>query len=434
MINRKLMIGVMVTSLMLLVIGFLYEAPLAQRGVWLVGFSIMFIIVLVGLWMMAIRDSHKEMKVYTRAVGLLLLVVVIVLMEYLSRFAINYFYHMLYMEILMVLIWVLDNTSRRFKYIGVAIVYGASLIKFIPLLMRVATLGNVVSFGFVAIIEGAGILLLLLSRAYGQELSKTRELYDALDDAYEQLEAYSSKVQELTEREARLSIARDLHDTLGHEMTGLIMQLEMSKRMAIQKRDTVDLLDEGLISARAALRQIREIVETLRQDSESQNQWTLDVLDKLVSDYMNKTGKKVYLWNRLIETTNPVMDKVICRVVQEALTNVAKHSQTKQVTIYLYHRGQNEDKVLCCDIEEKGPDKDYINQRCQKGYESNLDVSSVNVGNGLKGMKERVVAIGGTLIYGNEINESQHFFIGVEIPYTYQKRRKEAYDSGSISG
>ncbi len=414
--NRKLMLGIIVTSLLFLVIGFLYEAPLLRRGIML-GILSMFFLVLLILPIMAIRIEEDKARIKSIVrIGFGLDVVVIMAMEYLSRFAINYFYHLLYVEILIVMIWIMVLSSKM-TYMGSVLIYGASLIKFLPLLIRAFTLGNVAIFGFLAVVEGAVILLLLLSKAYWHELTNSRELYKALGDAYGQLEIYSKELQVLTEREARLAIARDLHDTLGHEMTGLIMQLEMSKRMKDQGMDNQEITEESLKSARTALKQIREIVDTLRSETEEPYKYTLD---KLIEGYGNKTGKTFHIANTLAELPESRIYEVIYRVVQEAMTNMVKHSQSKDATVYLYEQGEGNRKALCCDIQEEGPTTLNNIQLETKRPINGITQSAIVPGNGLNGMKERVEAIGGSLTYGYETEDRCRFFIGIKIPYRYK--------------
>jgi signal transduction histidine kinase len=163
----------------------------------------------------------------------------------------------------------------------------------------------------------------------------------------------------------RTRIARDLHDTLGHEMTGLIMHLELTKKQfENDSNEAMLMLDDGITTARASLRKIRGIVDTLRDLKDED----YDSLELLIDSFKTKTGVNVELnINKTLESRP--CSKVIYRIVQEALTNSVRHGKASKVIISIIN-GSNE---IMFEVEDDG-----------------VGVDIINLGNGLNGMKERI--------------------------------------------
>ncbi|MCB0254458.1 MAG: sensor histidine kinase [Anaerolineae bacterium] len=160
----------------------------------------------------------------------------------------------------------------------------------------------------------------------------TRELLARLETSHRQLQAYASQVAELATAEERNRLARDIHDSVGHHLTAINIQLE--KAIAFRQRDPNQAdqsVRDAKASAEAALQDVRESVGALRQggDTFSLRQSLAELIDR-----MDTTVLSVDLRVQGDESTfsRPVLT-TLYRVAQEGLTNVQKHAAAHHVLL-----------------------------------------------------------------------------------------------------
>lgn len=211
----------------------------------------------------------------------------------------------------------------------------------------------------------------------------TREL-EALNRSLEaqvrtrtgELQALSGKLLRVQEEERR-AIARDLHDHLGQLLTGLRFQLEAAQRTAPPALQAV--LVESLATSDEVLGHLREMTQQLRPR----------VLDDLglapalewhTSLFQRQSGIATTLDVSLPAARLPgELETTVFRVVQEALTNVARHSGTKTATVTLTHGGGR----LIAEITDRG-----------RGFDAEARLAARD-SLGLTGLRERVELAGG---------------------------------------
>lgn len=191
-----------------------------------------------------------------------------------------------------------------------------------------------------------------------------------------ELQALSMRLLRVQEDERR-TIARELHDHLGQLLTGLRFQLEAAHRAAPPSLQ--DTLKESLGASDEIIRYLREMTQQLRPR----------VLDDLglapalewhISLFQRQTGITVALDVSLPPQRLPgELETAVFRVVQEALTNVARHAGTTAANVTLTHGGNQ----LIVEITDRG-----------RGF----DVDAVQARRdslGLTGLCERVLLAGG---------------------------------------
>lgn len=188
-----------------------------------------------------------------------------------------------------------------------------------------------------------------------------------------------------TRQNERLRIARDLHDILGHHMTALILNLEVANHCAEGKAQ--EKVEQSLSLAKLLLSDLRSAVSELREDDvinlrQSINKMIADIPDLEIE--VNFSDAPAINDVDLAET--------LLRCTQEAMTNVLRHSKASQCKISFSKAGT--DCVLTVSDDGKGGKK-------------------IEPGNGLKGMRERVDANGGSLSW--EYNQ-QGFCLSVQLP------------------
>ena len=231
----------------------------------------------------------------------------------------------------------------------------------------------------------SSILLLALVLLFVQVLLATllaeRRSREALAEANTKLRDYALKVETLATLQERNRISREIHDSLGHSLTAFNLHLAAAIRLL--KTDPVeaeDLLQDAKRIGSETLRSVRESVSSLRSEDPLKSQPLTIALELLLQDWSRSTQIiptceiDASLANSLPES----LRVAIYRIVQEALTNIAKYAQAKTVNISLERSGLD----LRLVIQDDGVG--FVRSQTQSGF-------------GLQGMDERSMALNGVL-------------------------------------
>jgi signal transduction histidine kinase len=210
-----------------------------------------------------------------------------------------------------------------------------------------------------------------------QESQRTRveRLLTELDAAYRRLRDYTSQAEALAVAQERTRLAREIHDTLGHSLTALDVQLNLLARLpddAHGARHEAAARSRELV--RDGLGELRRAVQALRPGA--LETFSLpDALAALLRDFEATTGLST---TAAIEevTITPVVALALYRATQEALTNVSRHAGARCVRVRL----ASEEDWVTLTVQDDG-------QATQAPY-----------GFGLRGLDERAAALGGTLV------------------------------------
>jgi signal transduction histidine kinase len=199
-------------------------------------------------------------------------------------------------------------------------------------------------------------------------------LFIVLGGERERLAARSSELEQLTrlmlrvQEDERRRIARELHDEAGQILTAVKIELELDGRK-----------DAGALVGRA-LNQVRDLSNLLRPAA-LDDLGLLDSLRALVDDFASRTRIRVALDLDAATRRLPQdIEVVVYRVVQEALTNVARHAQATDVVVRLVTDATD----VRITVEDNG-----------RGIA--VDASPHM---GWLGMRERITAAGGHLAIG----------------------------------
>jgi len=259
------------------------------------------------------------------------------------------------------------------------------------LLLGVSALSVSVSY---TVAQGVGMLALLgLSAALGHGARTRRELFDEIRRT--RREAGRRRLEE-----ERLRIARDVHDIMAHSLTLMTVQADAGLAAFDDRpersRDSLAVIGE---TGRATLRDLRSILEVLTQgDDDSPRSPVADLsgLDGLVAS-VRDTGFHTSLETEGDLAAVPTAVAVSAyRIVQESLTNVVRHSNATDVTVR-----------VCAAVD--GLDVSVADDG--KGDAA----PSPGAGHGIPGMKERVLALGGTMQAG-KVPEGG-FRVSAHIPF-----------------
>ncbi len=195
----------------------------------------------------------------------------------------------------------------------------------------------------------------------------------------ERLKFLSRRLMEVQETERR-NIALELHDEIGQVLTGLKLSLEMGARLPAEEAG------KGLAQARVLVNELMARVRKLSLDLRPAMLDDLGLLPALLwhfEHYTAQTQVRVNFKHSGLEKRRFGMEveTAAYRMVQEALTNVARHAQVQDVTVRLSTHPQ----TLSIEIEDHG-----------KGFDVE-SVLSASETSGLAGMRERAVLLGGSL-------------------------------------
>jgi signal transduction histidine kinase len=197
----------------------------------------------------------------------------------------------------------------------------------------------------------------------------------------EELRALAARLESVREEE-RTRIARELHDELGQALTGLKLDLAwMDRRLSRHSQpEVVDRcasilgrLDDVMISVRRIITELRpSVLDQLG---------LADAIEWQAQDFASRTGLKLELDIGCFGTSpsGPIASAVF-RMLQEALTNVAKHARASRVRVALGIEGE----ILSLDVTDDGRG---ISRDEMRGTHSL----------GLLGLRERAIALGGSV-------------------------------------
>ncbi len=161
------------------------------------------------------------------------------------------------------------------------------------------------------------------------ERKEQYEIYEELLGEYRKLKRLHLEAEDNARLQERTRIARDIHDSVGHRLTALIMKLEM---LSIQDKNSA--YEELKEMAKGSLEETRIAVKTLQTKESEGIAAVLHLIRKLEAEshlLVQFTLKQGVL---SIPVTNR-MSVVLYRVIQEALTNIMRHGDTREAHITL---------------------------------------------------------------------------------------------------
>lgn len=247
----------------------------------------------------------------------------------------------------------------------------------------------------------AGIFAFLwaVARALQREQiarAESQRLAAELEHANAQLREYTARAQALAVAQERTRMAREIHDSLGHHLTVLSVQLQAAQKLVEREPARAAAQIEtarGIVAQ--ALRDVRQSVNALRQVDTIEN-GDLETLPALVRDFGTATGIATeYRANNFNPAAlSPAQALTIYRTVQEGLTNAHKHAHATRIDVAVSQNAEH--VVVTVQDNGAGSDKD-----APPGY-------------GLLGLRERVALLGGAMTAGPRAECG--FELRVELP------------------
>jgi signal transduction histidine kinase len=254
------------------------------------------------------------------------------------------------------------------------------------------------------------VLLVVGIWALGAYAQTRRRYTRALEERAAHAEREREQLARIAVHEERASIARELHDIVAHSVSVMLVGVRGARDVL---RTSPDVADDTLARVEASgeqsLAELRRILALLRapeHGAESRPQPSLGELDELVAGYRD-AGLPVRL--EVIGEPKPLPGGVelsVYRIVQEALTNVLKHSRPTRVTVTLAFRGSR--------LELEVVDDGTTAARGAAAERSGDERAARGSGHGLVGMRERVAVLGGQLETGRPVGGG--FRVAARLP------------------
>lgn len=232
-----------------------------------------------------------------------------------------------------------------------------------------------------------------------------RSLNSMLNSMERQRKRAAASVIQAQEEE-RKRIARELHDETSQSLTGLVIGIRMVEECV---SDTLPDIKQRLQNihdlAHSTLNEVHNMAVRLRP-SVLDDLGLSAALRSYVKEFSENTGIPVDLQIlAMAERLPPELETVLYRVVQEALTNVARHSGADSCRVTLQRKANRIQGV----ISDNG-----------RGFDSEAAMlSEKGRGLGLHGMKERIELVGGSLEFDSQTGEGST--IHLEAPIDYSK-------------
>ena len=195
-----------------------------------------------------------------------------------------------------------------------------------------------------------------------------------------ELERLSSQLMQAQEDERR-RIARELHDEIGQSLSALKLELAVAERQPLSDRIRTPLAEARAITERA-LQSVRDMSQLLHP-SMLDDLGLPDTTNWYLGGFSRRTGiRSELVVDQLAERIPPELEVCTYRVIQEAVTNVARHAGASTCRVAI--RGTAD--AISLTVEDDG---------C--GFDPRVKPGAAGRGLGLVSVRERVATLGGTL-------------------------------------
>ncbi|CAG0930350.1 two-component system, NarL family, sensor kinase [Thermoflexales bacterium] len=230
-------------------------------------------------------------------------------------------------------------------------------------------------------------------------MTAQRQQREALARANAQLAHYATTLEELAVSRERNRVARELHDTLAHTLSGTALELEAVKTLwENDPRKARALLDRALSAVRDGLIETRRALQALRAAPLEDLGLSLAVRALAESTAAQIGATLGWQGDARLDRLPATIEQCVYRIAQESLENIARHAAAQQIGVRL---GQH-DRQLNLEISDNG---------C--GFETSTAAADQHFG--LKGMRERAEMVGGRLEIASEPQHGTTIRFSVEI-------------------
>ncbi|MCY7018098.1 sensor histidine kinase [Streptococcus sanguinis] len=210
--------------------------------------------------------------------------------------------------------------------------------------------------------------------------------------ANRELNSYLALSEKIAEDRERKRIAREIHDTLGHALTGISAGIDAVKVLVdIDTNRAKEQLNNVSVVVRDGIRDVRGSLNKMRPGA-LENNTLKEALIKIIREYEAISNLEIHLryeWDNI--DLDIAKEDIVFRVIQESITNSVRHGHAKTIWIELLE----EEEAYVMTIQDDG-----------------IGFDELHYGYGLKQMQERLMIIGGSVRFENR----DGFYTYIEIP------------------
>ena len=281
-----------------------------------------------------------------------------------------------------------------------SVAYGAVVLGLIFAYLQITRDASVLEDALFIVMLLPYILLVAAASAAIFEVARRRgeseALLSELEEAHHELREYARRVRELSISGERTRMAREIHDSVGHYLAVVNVQLEAAGKLLDRDPGAArEQIERAKTSASGALSEVRRSVRALRP---------LDVTERSGSGALaalaggfEGAGPSVSFAVRGEERElSPEAELVLYRALQEGLTNALKHGHANRVTSTLTFAPDGTANLVVADDGDGAPEE------------------FMEGGFGLQALSDRAAKLGGTVEAGNA--EDGGFTLKVELP------------------
>ena len=209
--------------------------------------------------------------------------------------------------------------------------------------------------------------------------------------ANRELNSYLALSEKIAEDRERKRIAREIHDTLGHALTGISAGIDAVKVLVdIDTNRAKEQLNNVSVVVRDGIRDVRGSLNKMRPGA-LENNTLKEALIKIIREYEAISNLEIHLryeWDNI--DLDIAKEDIVFRVIQESITNSVRHGHAKTIWIELLEK-----ETYVMTIQDDG-----------------IGFDELHYGYGLKQMQERLMIIGGSVRFENR----DGFYTHIEIP------------------
>lgn len=226
---------------------------------------------------------------------------------------------------------------------------------------------------------------------YKWKMDEERRLRYDLEEMKALLSRSSGEAIRLAEMTERNRIARDIHDNVGHSITGILFQLRLARKLyGKNETESAEILDSSICALSETIALLRDTVHNIKP----KELLGIDYIKNVIDQFNFCEIKFKVLGD--VGLLQPVCLEFTAAAIKEALTNASRYSSATQISIAL----DINENIMRLEIRDNG-----------KG------ALQMKEGMGIKGMRERAGNLGGTV----SVSSGSGFLIVCVIPIGSQK-------------
>ncbi len=211
---------------------------------------------------------------------------------------------------------------------------------------------------------------------FAKDVTEKKKAEQDLENSLEELRRLTQYIEKVRDEE-RLTISRELHDDLGQALTAVKIDLGLIKRSMKEKR-VIKKIDEVTNLVGETIKTVQRLTSNLRPQI-LDDLGLMTAIEWYSGEFAQRTGIGMYLNIDSVLAISAEASHVIFRIMQESLTNIARHSKATTVEIGLYKT----DDIVTLSISDNGIGITDSQLESKKSF-------------GIINMRERTASLGGT--------------------------------------